>query len=960
MKTSLPFCTLAQRFTTFLTLLFLTSLTTVYSQTKFYVTVSGGASIKDGLSWTTAYGATQLQTAIDAASTYSQSHSDEDVQVWVASGAYKPTSGADRTISFLMRNHVALYGGFEGDETLLSERPAINLNTPSGAILSGEINAAGTADNSYHVIKNTGIPLTASAVLDGFVVTGGNANSLVEEGDIHGAGMINVGGSPTVSNCHFIMNKASQGGAMSNLSGSGGISSPVITNCAFLSNTATGGAIYNFAYFGTVSPVITNCSFMENSSSNGGAMYNGLSGGGSCVPVINNCSFTGNSSTSNSGVIANDGGSPKVTNCSFTDNSAERGGVSLNYTVQTFTNCSFSGNTSVQGGGVSYQTSGTTTFKNCSFWNNGGAQTFLNLNAATIIANYCLFEPTVAGYTGANNLTTSVLPFVSATDLQLTACSPAINAGDPGSTTVTSGTTDLAGNPRFYNGGIVDIGAFEFQGDQPSPPVISSAGESSLTVTQNASSVNFTITGCETGTLNWQGSNATSGSGTTIAVPTNAVGTIIYSATCTVGSCASQPGSATATITAAPVSGSFDGYIYGADCGSFRGWAWDRNKGNTVVSVDILDGASVIATIPAGDFRQDLLNAGKGNGKHAFTFAIPDALKDNLPHTLKARVTGSSFILKDSPKALICQNSAVPPGNLPPVPPTPTVLIAPLVAQENVPFSGTLVAFTDPEGGPLTYSLSGLPIGLTLDATSRVISGTPTQVGTFLLTYSATDGPGSTNSVSFNLTVLPAPSSAITGDFDGYLDKLDCGGIRGWVWDRNKPNTPFTVEFYTEPSPGSITVLGSTLANIYRSDLKDAGKGNGAHAYNFTAPPSLASSTPVKARVLGSGFVLKGSPKTYQCAQARLSAESAGDLQVTVLGNPVTDQIQVEIRGQEGQPLRLQVTDASGRLISEQQIEKAKAVEQPIVSVSKVAPGLLVLRVSTASASKTVKVLKSH
>ncbi|RRB02027.1 putative Ig domain-containing protein [Larkinella rosea] len=921
MKTSLLIFRSTDRAILLVGFLVLTSLSG-FGQHIYYVTVGGGAVTKDGSSWTNAYAATQLQTAIDAASAFA------DGEVWVAGGLYKPTSGSDRTISFLMRDHVAIYGGFEGDETLLSERPPISLTTPSSTTLSGEIGGAGLSDNSYHVINNTSSALSNSAVLDGFVVTAGNANGAGEL-EFVGGGIANQNSSPTLRNCWFVGNSASKG-----------------------------GAIYNLAFTGTCSPVITNCVITQNTASFGGGMHNGVTGGGSASPKVTSCRFASNSAT-NSGAIDNEGGSPVVTNCSFTGNSATtNGGVSFNYTLQKFTNCTFLGNTA-SSGGVIHHTSGNTTFNNCVFWNNGGSSTFNNTIVVT--ANYCLFELAVTNYSGSNNQTTAVLPFISTTDLQLTACSPAINAGDPASTTTTSGTTDLAGNPRFFSGGLIDIGAYEFQGSAPTPPVIASSGGSSLTVTQGSPAVSLTITGCDGGMINWKGTGVDASTGTdwAISASTSAIGTTVYSVTCTLGGCASAPGSATVTVTSAVASGSYDGYIYGADCSSFRGWAWDRNKINTPISVDILDGDVVIATLLAGDFRQDLLQAGKGNGKHAFSFAIPDDLKNNLPHVLKARVNGSSFILKDSPKALICQNSTSPAGNKPPVAPSPTVLIAPLTAQENVPFSGTLVTFTDPDNDPLTYALIGLPSGLSLDGTSRVINGTPTESGTFLLTYTATDVPGATNSVSFNLTVLPEPSASVTGDFEGFLDKLDCGGIRGWVWDRKKVNTPLTVEFYLETSsPASTTVLGSSLANIYRVDLKNAGKGNGAHAYNFTPPAGLTNGTLVYARVLGSNYVLKGSPKAYQCAPARLSAEESNPLQARLLGNPVTDQVQVEIRGAENQPLRLTLTDATGRLIGERLLEKASAEERQTLPVSDRSSGLLLLRVTSGLRSVTLKALK--
>ncbi|RRB07837.1 YVTN family beta-propeller repeat protein [Larkinella rosea] len=469
----------------------------------------------------------------------------------------------------------------------------------------------------------------------------------------------------------------------------------------------------------------------------------------------------------------------------------------------------------------------------------------------------------------------------------------------------------------------------------------------------NTPGVTLTATGCSGGVVSWHGPNGTHGSSSIIPVPTANSGGLVYSATCTLGSCASPPGSTTVTISPPLVSGSFDGFIYGADCSTFRGWAWDRNKVNTPVSIDILDGPNVIASFLADVFRQDLQTAGKGNGKHAFSWNIPDSFKDGVTHNLSARISGSGFILKDSPKALICQGSSTP-DNKAPVPPSPTVLIAPLAAQVNVPFSGTLVAFTDPENQPLTYALSGLPDGLAINMTSRVISGTPTVAGTFVLAYSASDGV-LTNSVSFPLTVNPASTTTVTGDFEGYLDKLDCGGIRGWVWDRKKPNTPLTVEFYRD---GSGTVLGSTVANIYRQDLKDAGKGNGSHAYNFSPPGSVTSGALIRARVLGSTYELKGGAKAYQCAPARLSAETGSELRVTVLGNPVFDQVEVEIRGAEGQPLRLQLTDASGRLVGQRQLESAKAIERQHLSVQGKPAGLLLLRVTSGLKTVTVKVLK--
>jgi hypothetical protein len=89
-----------------------------------------------------------------------------------------------------------------------------------------------------------------------------------------------------------------------------------------------------------------------------------------------------------------------------------------------------------------------------------------------------------------------------------------------------------------------------------------------------------------------------------------------------------------------------------------------------------------------------------------------------------------------------------------------------------------------------------------------------------------------------------------------------------------------------------------------------------------------------------------------------LSAETGAELQVTVLGNPVSQQVEVEIRGVAGQPLQWQLTDASGRLISQHHLEVAKPVEQHLLPVSQQPTGLLFLRVTSGLKSVTLKVVK--
>lgn len=202
----------------------------------------------DGTSWPNAF--TSLQAAL-AASTSGD-------EIWVAAGTYLPTSTADRAISFALKNGVGIYGGFDGTETLRTQRdPALNVT-----ILSGDIGTPGSnADNSYHVVT-TDATVTLSAVLDGFSVTAGQANG--SSPDNRGGGMWINSGSPTLANLKFTFNFASEeGGGLRVTSGSA-----TLTNCSFLSNSVafrgSGGGLKSG---GGSTVTCQNCVFRSNSVS---------------------------------------------------------------------------------------------------------------------------------------------------------------------------------------------------------------------------------------------------------------------------------------------------------------------------------------------------------------------------------------------------------------------------------------------------------------------------------------------------------------------------------------------------------------------------------------------------------------------------------------------------------------------------------------------------------------------
>ncbi|MYS20696.1 hypothetical protein GTW78_10760 [Streptomyces sp. SID4948] len=68
------------------------------------------------------------------------------------------------------------------------------------------------------------------------------------------------------------------------------------------------------------------------------------------------------------------------------------------------------------------------------------------------------------------------------------------------------------------------------------------------------------------------------------------------------------------------------------------------------------------------------------------------------------------------------------------------------------------ISATDTAGGTLSYTASALPAGLSINAATGLIKGTPTTAGTSTVTVTATDSTGPSGSTTFSWTVNPASS----------------------------------------------------------------------------------------------------------------------------------------------------------------------------------------------------------
>ena len=289
----------------------------------FYV-ASDGSDTSPYDTWAKA--ATDPQVAIDlAADTSGGPH-----QVWVKKGVYKPQFNPHtetiipREFCFALCNNVEIYGGFIGSETLLSQMDyetnqtilsgdrgdpdtwangteiveGTVFNPPPTGDPSQDLPVGNNSTNCYHVIYNPDqLPqIDATAVLDGFIITGGNADS-TSPNDA-GGGIYNYSSSPTLSNCTVSGNVASGGGGGTcNYSGA----STILINCNYLGNLSLdegyytgGGGIYN--YYST--PTFINCIIIGNLSyDDGGGLYNV----GANISLTN-CIFTNNSASAEGGI----------------------------------------------------------------------------------------------------------------------------------------------------------------------------------------------------------------------------------------------------------------------------------------------------------------------------------------------------------------------------------------------------------------------------------------------------------------------------------------------------------------------------------------------------------------------------------------------------------------------------------------------------------------------------------
>jgi parallel beta-helix repeat protein len=400
-------------------------------------------------------------------------------EIRVAEGVYKPDrrtsegSGragvrvipsGDRLDTFQLLSGVTIKGGYAGVGEADPDARDIDLYE---TVLSGDlddndvdvnslddlVSKAGRAENSCQVVTGNGTDETA--VLDGFTITGGNADVFTNR---NGGGMLNEYGSPLIINCTFRENSAQYyGGGIYNYYGS-----PTLVNCTFKLNFSgtEGGGIYNYQS----SLNLTNCTFEENSAHRGGGIHSGhgnlnladctfignsahtgagihsyaamdgragyMNEDSRSTPMLVNCTFTANFAEDRGGGLHSSDSKPGLRNCTFSENSAGYGGggTCFNNSDPNLTGCLFSENTAYYGGGM-YNDSSSLTLSYCKFIANSGYDYgggLYNIGNSNLSLNNCIVIGNRANSYGGGM-------YNSHSDLALTNCTLTGNSARDGS-----------------------------------------------------------------------------------------------------------------------------------------------------------------------------------------------------------------------------------------------------------------------------------------------------------------------------------------------------------------------------------------------------------------------------------------------------------------------------------------------------------------------------------------------
>jgi uncharacterized repeat protein (TIGR01451 family) len=427
---------------------------------RLYVNASVADGDNSGLAWRNALH--DLSHAFALAEGCQENRIGE---IWVAAGKYVPTNGnyaaeGARESTFNLRDGLAVYGGFAGTELVLEERDWLANST----ILSGDIGGDDlldsnglvtdtmriVGDNSYHVVSS--ISNNSTAVLDGFIINGGQADGEAAAGKDSGGGIYVEASSPTLRHLTILANAADDGGGIAHISGS----RPILQNVRVAANRAAffGGGIFNQSS----DPELTNVALFDNFANSGAGLFNVTSS-----PLLVNATIAGNSAGQQLPMSQQQ---TKADNCQI-----QAAGCRLQDLGGT-------AGAAGSGGGMFNLNNSRPMITNTIFWQNednngaGSASATIGNDASSIpLISYSLVQASGGsgpgwngslGFDQGQNIDEDPL-FLAPGDRHLLPGSPAIDTGD---NEANNSEYDLDVKPRISDGtdngqAVIDLGVYE-------------------------------------------------------------------------------------------------------------------------------------------------------------------------------------------------------------------------------------------------------------------------------------------------------------------------------------------------------------------------------------------------------------------------------------------------------------------------------------------------------------------
>lgn len=166
-----------------------------------------------------------------------------------------------------------------------------------------------------------------------------------------------------------------------------------------------------------------------------------------------------------------------------------------------------------------------------------------------------------------------------------------------------------------------------------------------------------------------------------------------------------------------------------------------------------LNGAAIARFTTAADgslsvsFTAEVTTAVTNQLLHQITYANDNATPGSL---IQFSVTGSDGALDSNTLAVTLRVNTTPTVN---TDASTGYQLDSATSETDYNFTLFPGLFSDADGDVLTWSVSGLPDGITFDASSRTLSGSTSATGTFTLTITATDASGGSTSLTLDLVV---------------------------------------------------------------------------------------------------------------------------------------------------------------------------------------------------------------